>query len=127
MEIPSEFTMATARLNATSTFKPFKLPETPTKSSSSQLKPRKLTFSDDVQVHEYNVISEGEESEILCPATPDNSPPGSPLIDLETIMDDRHSDSLFNSDTESEEEEEADIVRGRRAKKAFKVKFGSIP
>ena len=128
--------MLAVHLNTpTDTFKPVKLPDTPTKffigtSSASdvnmKLKPRKLTFSDDVQVQEYDVIS-GNDDEILCPATPEGSPPGSPLIDLDTIMDDRHSDDLFNSNTESEDEDEADILRGRRAKKAFKVKFGEIP
>ena len=119
--------MAAAHFNApTSTSKSAKLPETPTKSVLPEFKPRKLTFNDDVQVHEYDVISNSDD-EILCPATPDSSPPGSPLIDLDTIMDDRHSDDLFNSNTESEDEDEADILRGRRAKKAFKVKFGEIP
>ena len=89
---------------------------------------RKIRFSDDVQVHTYDVISEDDDAnEILCPESPERPDNESPLICLDTILEDRHSDSLFDSNTESEDEDEVDIVRGRRAKKAFQVKFGSIP
>lgn len=103
--------------------------DTPSKAEIDfKLQNRKIKFNDDVQVLEYDVISDNEDSnEILCPESPETSPNGSPLLCLETIFDDRHSDSLFDSNTESENEDEIDIVRGRRAKKTFKVKFGDIP
>lgn len=52
----------------------------------------------------------------------------SELIDLDSVLEMRHSDDLFNSDTESEDEEPEikTIIRGRKAIKKFEVKFGSI-
>ena len=91
LEIPSEFTIAKAEW------------------ITSKMKPRKLTFSDEVAVHEYEVNSNcsSDSNSILCPESPEIS------------------DSLFNTDTESESE--TDFLEGKKAKKAFKVTFGQIP
>ena len=152
LEIPSEFTIAEARWNTPKITRTLSPPGAPVKSNKSKspekdLKARKLSFNDNVTVHQYDLETESSssslcsedidrdmendvtndvtsENEILCPESPEK--PDSPLIDLETIFEDRHSDSLFQSDT-SDSESENEILRGRRAKKAFKVKFGSIP
>ena len=96
------------------------LPDTPTKSAKLELKlkPRKLTFSDEVTVHQFEVDSNcsSDSNSILCPESPEQKCP------------DEKSAYLFNSDTESESETESiDLFGGKRAKKAFKVKFGQIP
>ena len=94
LEIPSEFTIAKAEW------------------ITSKMKPRKLTFSDEVTVHEYEVNSNcsSDSNSILCE---------------ESLGD---SDSLFNTDTESESENDSfEFLGGKRAKKTFKVKFGQIP
>ena len=103
--------------------------DTPSKAEIDfKLQNRKIKFDDDVQVLEYDVISDNEDSnEILCPESPDRGKNDSPLICPEPVLEDRHSDSLFDSNTESEDDDQVDIVRGHKAKKAFKVKFRSIP
>ena len=52
----------------------------------------------------------------------------SPLLCLETLLEDRHSDSLFSSGTESDEDLASSqaILRGQKAKKTFQVKFGGL-
>ena len=152
MEIPSEFTIAEARWNTPKIRRTFNQPDAPTKMTRSksfenEARARKLTFNDNITVHQYNIETASSssslrsedinrdmkndvtndvtnENEILCPESPEQ--PDSPLICLETIFEDRHSDSLFQSDS-SESEPENEILRGRKAKKAFEVKFGSIP
>ena len=148
MEIPSEFTIAEARWNTPKIARTFNQPDAPTKMTRSksfeiEARARKLSFNDNVTVHQYEVDTQSsssslcsedinrdieddvtDENEILCPESPEQ--PDSPLICLETIFEDRHSDSLFQSDS-SESEPENEILRGRKAKKAFEVKFGSIP
>ena len=146
MEIPSEFTIAEARWNTPKIARTFNQPDAPTKMTRSksfeiEARARKLSFNDNVTVHQYEIESSSsslcsedinrdieddvtDENEILCPESPEQ--PDSPLICLETIFEDRHSDSLFQSDS-SESEPENEILRGRKAKKAFEVKFGSIP
>ena len=148
MEIPSEFTIVTAGWNTPKIARILSPPRAPVKSNKSKLpekdlKARKLTFNDNATIHEYDVETASSSSslcsedidrdmkndvtdtnDILCPESPEK--PDSPLICLETIFEDRHSDSLFRSDS-SESEPENEILRGRRAKKAFQVKFGSIP
>ena len=136
MEIPSEFTIAEARLNTPKiarTLSPPGAPVEPNKSKSSEkdLKAQKLSFNDNITVHQYETESSSSslcsedinrdmendvtndvsnENEILCPKSPENS------------------DSLFNTDTETESETESnEFLGGKRAKKSFKVKFGSIP
>ena len=116
MEIPSEFTIAEARLNTPKiarTLSPPGAPVEPNKSKSSEkdLKAQKLSFNDNITVHQYETESSSSslcsedidrdmendvtsENEILCPESPEQ--PDSPLI-------------------------------CRKAKKAFQVKFGSIP
>ena len=120
-----------------------------TRSSENELKKRKLSFNDNVTVHQYDKESDSSSSslcsedidrdiendinstvtdknDILCPESPEQ--PDSPLGCLETIFDDRHSDSLFRSDTSSDSESEQNhVLYGRKAKKAFQVKFGQIP
>ena len=119
-----------------------------TRSSENELKKRKLSFNDNITVHKYDEEPESsssslcsedisrdlendanstaaDTSDILCPESPER--PDSPLICLETIFEDRHSDSLFKSDDSDSEPENNEVLRGRRAKKAFEVKFGSIP
>ena len=150
MEIPSEFTIAEARWNTPKIAQTFNQPDAPTKMTRSksfeiEARARKLSFNENVTVHQYEIESSSSslcsedidrdmendvtinvtnENEILCPESPEQ--PDSPLICLETIFEDRHSDSLFQSDS-SESEPENEILRGRKAKKAFEVKFGSIP
>ena len=148
LEIPSEFTIAEARWNTPKIARTLSPPGAPVKLNKSKspekdLKARKLTFNDNATVHEYDVETASSssslcsedidrdmendvtnENEILCPESPER--PDSPLIDLETIFEDRHSDSLFQSES-SDSEQENEILRGRKAKKAFQVKFGSIP
>ena len=149
LEIPSEFTIAEARWNTPKITRTLSPPGAPVKSNKSKspekdLKARKLSFNDNVTVHEYDIETESSssslcsedidrdmendvtnENEILCPESPEQ--PDSPLICLESIFEDRHSDSLFQSDSSESEPENDEVLRGRRAKKAFKVKFGSIP
>ena len=120
-----------------------------TRSSENELKKRKLSFNDNITVHKYDEEPESSSSslcsedidrdiendinstvtdknDILCPESPEQ--PDSPLGCLETIFDDRHSDSLFRSDTSSDSESEQNhVLYGRKAKKAFQVKFGQIP
>ena len=148
LEIPSEFTIAEARWNTPKIARKLSPPVAPVKSNKikspeNELKARKLSFNDNVTVHQYDIerassssslCSEDidrdiandvtNENDILCPESPER--PDSPLICLETIFEDRHSDSLFQSD-DSDSEPENEVLRGRRAKKAFEVKFGSIP
>ena len=98
---------------------------TRSKSFENEARARKLSFNDNVTVHQYDIETESSSSslcsddinrdmendvadDILCPESPEN-------------------DSLFNTDTESETESKNDaILLDRKAKKAFKVKFGSI-
>lgn len=117
LEIPSEFTIAAAHLTNARTDRTLSLPHTSAKSAKldsvkPKSKPRKLTFSDEVTVHEYEVDSDcsSDSNSILCPESPENS------------------ESLFNTDTETESETGSnEFLGGKRAKKAFKVKFGQIP
>ena len=152
LEIPSEFTIAEARWNIPKIAGRLSPPGAPVKpnklkSLENKRKVRKLSFNDNVTVHQYDKESDSSSSslcsedisrdlnndanstaadtnDILCPESPER--PDSPLICLETIFEDRHSDSLFQSD-DSDSEPENEVLRGRRAKKAFEVKFGSIP
>ena len=91
-----------------------------TPTSASQLRPRKLKFSEDVTVHHYDNVTDDSQS--------DSSSNDSELIDLDSVLEMRHSDDLFNTDTESENEEPRvkTAIRGRKAIKKFEVKFGSI-
>ena len=154
LEIPSEFTIAEARWNIPKIARRLSPPGTPvkpnkSKSPENEVKARKLSFNDNVTVHQYDKESDSSSSslcsedidrdiendinstvtdknDILCPESPEQ--PDSPLGCLETIFDDRHSDSLFRSDTSSDSESEQNhILYGRKAKKAFQVKFGQIP
>ena len=150
LEIPSEFTIAEARWNTPKIARALSPPGAPIKlsklkSPENELKARKLSFNDNVTVHQYDIEQASSSSslcsedidrdiandvtnanDILCPESPER--PDSPLMCLETIFDDRHSDSLFRSDTSSDSESEQNhILYGRKAKKAFQVKFGQIP
>ena len=130
MEIPSEFTIAEARWNTPKIARIFNQPDAPSKMTRSksfenEARARKLSFNDNVTVHQYDIETDSSSSslcsddinrdmendvadDILCPESPEN-------------------DSLFNTDTESETESKNDaILLDRKAKKAFKVKFGSI-
>ena len=117
MEIPSEFTIARAHWVTAKTDRTLNLPHAPAKlakldSMKPKSKPKKLTFNDEVTVHQYEVISNcsTDSDSILCPESPENS------------------DSLFNTDTESESETESvEFLGGKRAKKSLKVKLGKIP
>ena len=115
LEIPSEFTIAAAHWTNARTDRTLSLPHTPAKlakldSVKPKSKPRKLTFSDEVAVHEYEVNSDCSSNSILCPESPENS------------------DSIFNTDTETESETGSnEFLGGKRAKKAFKVNFDQIP
>ena len=117
MEIPSEFTIARAHWVTAKTDRTLNLPHAPAKlakldSMKPKSKPKKLTFNDEVTVHQYEVVSNcsTDSDSILCPESPENS------------------DSLFNTDTESESETESvEFLGGKRAKKSLKVKFGQIP
>ena len=147
LEIPSEFTIAEACWNTPKIARTFNQPDAPVKSNKlkspeNELKVRKLSFNDNVTIHQYDIDPASSSSlcsedidrdmangvtdtnDILCPESPEQ--PDSPMISLETIFEDRHSDSLFQSDS-SESEPENEILCGRKAKKAFQVKFGSIP
>ena len=73
-------------------------------------------------MHHYDVISDEDACE-----SPDRTDNDSPVLCMDTILEDQHSDSLFDSDTESESDDVMDVCRGRMAKKTFKVKFGPIP
>ena len=123
LEIPSEFTIADAHWTNAKTARTLSLSHTPTKlakfdSVKPKLKPRKLTFSDEVTVHQYEVISNcsSDSDSILCPESPEEKCP------------DEKSDYLFNTDTESESETESvEFLGGKRAKKSLKVKFGKMP
>ena len=123
LEIPSEFTIAEARWNTPKIARILSPPGAPVKSNKlkspeNELKARKLSFNDNVTVHQYDIdpasfssslCSEDidrdmtndvtDTNDILCPELPEQ--PDSPLICLETIFEDRHSDSLFQSDTDS--------------------------
>ena len=149
LEIPSEFTIAEAHWNTPKIARASSPPVAPiklnkVKSPENELKARKLSFNDNVTVHQYDIerassssslCSEDidrdiandvtNENDILCPESPER--PDSPLICLETIFEDRHSDSLFQSDDSDSEPENDSVLRGRKATKAFEVKFGSIP
>ena len=141
LEIPSEFTIAKAHWSTPKIARTFSPPGPPVKSNSSkkELKARKVSFNDNVTIHQYDIESDCssssicsedinrdiknnvtsttiDENDILCPESPEEKCP------------DEKSDYLFNSDTESESETESfDLLRGKRAKKGFKVKFGQIP
>ena len=123
LEIPSEFTIAEAHWTTEKAARTLMLPDTPAKlakldSVKPKLKPRKLTFSDEVTVHQYEVISNcsSDSDSILCPESPEEKCP------------DEKSDYLFNTDTESESETESvEFLGGKRAKKSLKVKFGKMP
>ena len=121
LEIPSEFTIAEAHWITEKTARTLNLPDTPAKlakldSEKPKLKPRKLTFSDEVTVHQYEVISNcsSDSDSILCPESPEEK------------CQDEKSDYIFNTDTESETES-VEFLGGKRAKKSLKVKFGQIP
>ena len=111
MEIPSEFTIARAHW-VTAKIARADTPATTTAEMEPSSKSRKVTFSDEVMVHQYEVKSNcsSDSDSILCPESPENS------------------DSLFNTDTESESETESvEFVGGKRAKKSLKVKFSQMP
>ena len=121
LEIPSEFTINEAHWITEKTAQTLNLPDTPAKlakldSEKPKLKPRKLTFSDEVTDHQYEVISNcsSDSDSILCPESPEEKCP------------DEKSDYIFNTDTESETES-VEFLGGKRAKKSLKVKFGQIP
>ena len=106
------------------------LPDTPTKSAKLdplefKLKPRKLTFSDEVVVHQYDIETESSSSS-LCSEDIDRDMANDATNDILCLESPENNDSLFNTDTESETES-SEFVGGKRAKKAFKVKFGQIP
>ena len=130
MEIPSEFTIAKAEwINSKVARKP-SLPDTPTKwakldQMEFKLKPRKLTFSDEVAVHQYDIETESSSSS-LCSEDIDRDMANDATNDILCPESPENNDSLFNTDTESETES-SEFVGGKRAKKAFKVKFGQIP
>ena len=91
--------------------------ETP--KSKGQLRPRKLQFSENVTVHHYDDTTNDSQSS--------SSTDESELIDLDTVLEMRHSDDLFSSGTESEDESPKETaIRGRKAIKSFEVKFGLI-
>ena len=121
LEIPSEFTINEAHWITEKTARTLNLPDTSAKlakldSEKPKLKPKKLTFSDEVTVHQYEVISNcsSDSDSILCPESPEEKCP------------DEKSDYIFNTDTESETES-VEFLGGKRAKKSLKVKFGQIP
>ena len=128
--MPSEFTLATVRLTPVNeseqTGQPISsnpVDETSfTDKADFKSRSRKIRFNDNVQVHRYDVLSDEDDCE-----SQDRAENDSPLICLDTIFEDRHSDSLYDSTSESEVDDEIDVRRGRKAKKAFKVKFGIIP
>ena len=121
MEIPSEFTIARAHWVTAKTDRTISLPHAPAKlarldSMKPKSKPKKLTFNDEVTVHQYEVISNCsiDSDSILCPESPEEKCP------------DEKSDYIFNTDTESETES-VEFLGGKRAKKSLKVTFGQIP
>ena len=76
-----------------------------------------VRFNPDIEIFNVEV---SQSSDI-------NSDSGSPLIDLETILEDRHSDDLFNSDTDSDSNtENVQVLSGHKAKKMFQVKFSGM-
>ena len=125
--------MAKAELINSKVARKRSLPDTPTKSAKSakldpleiKLKPRKLTFSDEVSVHQYDIETEGSSSS-LCSEDIDRDMTNDSADDILCPESPENSDSLFNTDTESETDS-SEIMGGKRAKKAFKVKFGQIP
>jgi len=103
------------------------LPDTPTKSAKLELKlkPRKLTFSDEVAVHQSDIETQSSSSS-LCSEDIDRDMENDATDDILCPESPENNDYLFNTDTESETES-SEFVGGKRAKKAFKVKFGQIP
>ena len=130
LEIPSEFTIADAQWITAKNARTSSLPETPTKLPKLdplefKLKPRKLLFSDEVTVHEYDIETESSSSS-LCSEDIDRDMENDGTDDILCPESPENIDYLFNTDTESETES-SQFVGGKRAKKAFKVKFGQIP
>ena len=118
MEIPSEFTIAAARWNTPKIARTLSPPGAPVKSNKSKspekdLKARKLTFNDNATVHEYDVETASSSSS-LC---------------SEDIDRDMENDVMNENEIlcpESPEQPDSPLIC-RKAKKAFQVKFGSIP
>lgn len=108
MEISSEFTV----LNATTSGVPPKQLDSPKRLKRVRFA-SEVTFIDPVQLPSSPNSMSGSESPLLC---------------LETLLEDRHSDSLFSSGTESDDDVVSSkaILTGRKAKKTFQVKFGGL-
>ena len=149
LEIPSEFTFDGAHWNTPKPVRPPDSPGAPIKTKVDSMtdmpKRRKLNFdagmtSQDAETESLssavrsidlssagcnkNITTVDGKRDILCPETPEPNR-GSPLICLETIMEDSHSDCLFDTDTAPDSDAEmVDIVRGREAKNSFQVRFG---
>lgn len=107
MEISSEFTI----LNATTS------EATPKRSANPKRSKRvrfasDVTFIDPVQLSSSPSSMSGSESPLLC---------------LETLLEDRHSDNLFNSEESDDDVGSSKaVLTGHQAKKTFQVKFGGL-
>ena len=130
LEIPSEFTIAEARWNTPKIARTFNQPTAPTKMTRSksfeiEARARKLSFNDNVTVHQYDIETDSSSSS-LCSEDINRDMENDVADDILCPESPEKNDSLFNTDTESETES-TEFLGGKRAKKAFKVNFGQIP
>lgn len=147
LEIPSEFTIAVARLQPSMAIRTQQKPGTSLKTSkttskTNETKPKISNFSANLTIQGSTVdpasgalpgrpVAEVPESEdpnevidIVCSEKMDNCPSGGSSSILDSLLGNFQDDLLFNSDTDSDSAAiESDVFCGKKAKKKLKVKF----